>query len=107
MNSGPSSAPASVPACSVAARCASVLDGSASLRRSSIGLLRSSIELSSCRGLAAMRPPDARALARPPMHDASQLLGELKAVSVGVEHVQEPHLAVQLEDDADRHTLVP
>jgi len=37
MNSGPSSAPAWGPACSVAARCDSVLDASAYPRRSSNG----------------------------------------------------------------------
>ncbi len=72
MNSGPSSAPASGLACSVAARCASVLDASAYRRRSSTG--------------------------RPPC--SLELLRELKTVSVRVEHVQKSHLPVELEDDA-------
>jgi hypothetical protein len=81
MNSGPSSAPASGPACSVAARCASVLDVSASLRHSSTGPRPSSYTL--------------------------ELLRELQTISVRVEHVQKPDLAVQLEDDTDVDALVP
>jgi hypothetical protein len=81
MNSGPSSAPASGPACSVAARCASVLDVSAFPRHSSTDLPRSSQLL--------------------------ELLRELQTISVGVEHVQKPDLAVQLEDDADVDTVIP
>jgi hypothetical protein len=80
MNSGPSSAPASGPACSVAARCASVLDASACPRRSSTG-----------------RPPCS----------SLELLRELKTVSVRVEHVQKSHLPVELEDDAHPDAVGP
>src|SRR6478735_3059530 len=34
----------------------------------------------------------------------SELLGELYAVAVRVEHVEQPHLALQLEHDADLET---
>ena len=40
----------------------------------------------------------------PPESVTGKLLRELQTVSVGVEHVHEPHLAVQLEHDPDLQT---
>ena len=84
MIGGPSSGRAYGPACSGAARCDWVPAAYACPRR-----------------LFSGHPPFSEKPSR------SQLLGKLQAVSVGIEHVEKAHLAVELEDDADLDTLIP
>jgi hypothetical protein len=110
---GPSLGRACEPACSGAVRCAWVPAAYASLRRLFSGLPPSSQSQKPRR--PAERPATKTKARLVALEHAlvfwasarGQLFRELKTVSVGVEHVEQPHLPVQLEDDSHFDAIVP